>query len=119
MDSQTSPDRSHRASTLHVIIQANKQRDLIWKCSLTFFAFQPHFTHWAENCLIHLSAEHVCAILHCRVLSHPAQREIKWEAWLLNSIPLILGLVARLAIARLLLKVAAIVTANSYTSRGN
>ena len=44
-----------------------------------------------------------------------AQRGISMEAWLPNSLPLILGLVAQLALVRLLLEVAAIVISNSQT----
>ena len=43
------------------------------------------------------------------------QRGISLEVWLPNSIPLILGIVAQLALVRLLLEVAAIVISNSNT----
>jgi hypothetical protein len=46
-----------------------------------------------------------------------AEKGISMEAWLPNSIPLILGIVAQLAIARLLLEVAAIVISGSNTSK--
>jgi hypothetical protein len=42
-----------------------------------------------------------------------AQRGISMEVWLPNSLPLILGLVAQLALVRLLLEVAAIIISNS------
>ena len=45
------------------------------------------------------------------------QRGISWEVWLPNSFPLILGLVAQLALARLLLEVAAIIISNARTAR--
>lgn len=45
------------------------------------------------------------------------QRGISLEVWLPNSIPLVLGLVAQLAIARLLLEVAAIIISNSHGSQ--
>jgi hypothetical protein len=44
-----------------------------------------------------------------------AQRGISMEVWLPNSLPLILGLVAQLALVRLLLEVAAIIISNSQT----
>jgi len=46
-----------------------------------------------------------------------AQRGISMEVWLPNSLPLILGLVAQLAIVRLLLEVAAIIISTSRTSK--
>jgi hypothetical protein len=46
-----------------------------------------------------------------------AQKGISMEAWLPNSIPLILGLVAQLVIVRLLIEVAAIIISNSNTSK--
>lgn len=45
------------------------------------------------------------------------QRGISLEVWLPNSIPLVLGLVAQLAIVRLLLEVAAIIISNSHGSQ--
>jgi hypothetical protein len=38
-----------------------------------------------------------------------AQRGISWEAWSPNFLPLILGILAQLAIVRLLLEVAAVI----------
>jgi len=46
-----------------------------------------------------------------------AQRGISFEAWLPNSIPLILGVIAQLAIVRLLLEVAAIIISNASNSK--
>ncbi len=46
-----------------------------------------------------------------------AQRGISMEVWLPNSLPLIVGLVAQLALVRLLLEVAAIIISNSQTRR--
>ena len=46
-----------------------------------------------------------------------AQRGISMEVWLPNSFPLILGLIAQLAIVRLLLEVAAIVISNSHSEK--
>ena len=46
-----------------------------------------------------------------------AQRGISMEVWLPNSFPLILGLVAQLALVRLLLEVAAIVISNSHSEK--
>jgi hypothetical protein len=48
-----------------------------------------------------------------------AQRGISWEAWSPNFFPLILGIVAQLAIVRLVLEMAAIIISTSHTSRGN
>jgi hypothetical protein len=46
-----------------------------------------------------------------------AQRGISWEAWSPNLFPLILGIVAQLVLARLLLEVAATVLSNLRPSK--
>ena len=46
-----------------------------------------------------------------------AQRGISFEDWLPNSMPLILGLVAPLAVVRVLLEVAAIIISNANNSK--
>jgi hypothetical protein len=46
-----------------------------------------------------------------------AQRGISMEVWLPNSIPLFLGLVAQLALVRLVIEVAAIIISDSRPSR--
>jgi hypothetical protein len=46
-----------------------------------------------------------------------AQRGISWESWSPNFIPLILGIVAQLAMVRLLLEIAAIILSNFRSSR--
>jgi hypothetical protein len=46
-----------------------------------------------------------------------AQRGISWEAWSPNFIPLIIGIIAQLAVVRLLLEVAGIILSSSRTVR--
>jgi hypothetical protein len=46
-----------------------------------------------------------------------AKRGISMEVWLPNYAPLILGLIAQLALVRLLLEVAAIIISNSQTRK--
>lgn len=45
------------------------------------------------------------------------QRHIQWQVWSPNLIPLFFGIVAQLAIVRLLIEVAAIIISNSAQSR--
>ena len=83
---------------------------------INFFAFRPAFT------LLGLKAVWYIYLLNAVVqtyfsvsgiLQALAQRGISWEAWAPNIVPLILGLVAQLAVVRLLLEVAAIIVSTA------
>ena len=56
---------------------------------------------------------------HLKLSQVLAQRGIHVELWSPNFIPLLLGLVAQLAIVRLLLEVAAIIISGSSTAKGS
>ncbi len=83
---------------------------------INFFALRPTFTVmrlkivWYIYLLNTVFQTYISISGISRVLE---QRGISLEVWLPNSIPLILGLVAQLAIVRLLLEVAAIVISNA------
>jgi hypothetical protein len=85
-----------------------------------FFALRPTFTVmglkvvWYIYLLNTFVQVYIAVSSVSRVL---AEKGISIEAWLPNSIPLILGIIAQLAIARLLLEVAAIIISNSNSSK--
>jgi hypothetical protein len=87
---------------------------------INFFALRPTFTFrglkvvWYIYLLNTFVQTYIAVSGISRVL---AQRGISLEVWLPNSIPLILGLVAQLAIVRLLLELAAIIISNANTSK--
>ena len=89
---------------------------------INFFALRPTFTHlglkvvWYIYLLNTFLQTYVAVSGIFRVL---AQRGISLEVWSPNFLPLILGLIAQLAIVRLLLELAAIIIATSHTPRGN
>jgi hypothetical protein len=88
---------------------------------LNFFTLRPTFTVFGLKVVWYIY------LLNTSIQTYNAvsgfsqvmtQRGIGLEAWLLpNAIPLILGLVAQLAIVRLLIEVAAIVISTSHTPR--
>ena len=87
---------------------------------INFFAFRPTFTFFGLKVVwyIYLFNTVVQTYISMSGISRVmAQRGIGWEVWLPSSTPLILGLVAQLAIARLLLEVAAIIISNSQSSK--
>jgi hypothetical protein len=87
---------------------------------INFFAFRPTFTLFGLKVVwyIYLLNTIVQSYLSVSgIFQALAQRGINWEVWSPNLIPLILGLVAQLAIARLLLEVAAIIISGSNTSK--
>jgi len=88
---------------------------------ISFFALRPTFTFLGLKVVwyIYLSNTFIQTYVALAAISRAlAQRGISWEVWP-NFIPLLLGLVAQLAIVRLLLEVAAIVISNSRTSGDN
>ena len=87
---------------------------------INFFAFRPTFTFMGLRVVwyIYLANTILQAYISVSGISRVMeQRGISLEVWLPNSLPLILGLVAQIAIARLLLEVAAIIIANSKSSQ--
>jgi hypothetical protein len=87
---------------------------------INFFALRPTFTFTGLKVVwyIYLLNTVVQAYLAISVIIRAlAQRGISLEAASPNFIPLILGIVAQLALVRLLLEVAAIVISNAQTSR--
>ena len=83
-----------------------------------FFALRPTFTVMGLKVVwyIYLFNTFVQTYIAVSGISRVlAQRGISLEVWLPNSLPLILGLVAQLAIVRLLLEVAAIIISTSNT----
>ena len=89
---------------------------------INFFALRPTFTFFGLKIVwyIYLLNTFVQAyIVVSGIFRALAQRGISWETWSPNLIPLILGIVAQLAIVRLLLEVAAIVLSTSRPSRNN
>ena len=86
---------------------------------INFFALRPTFSFsglkivWYIYLLNTMVQSYIAVAGITQVL---AQRGISWEAWSPNFIPLILGIVAQLAVVRLLLEVAAIVISSTRTS---
>ena len=87
---------------------------------INFFALRPTFTVmglkvvWYIYLLNTFIQTYIAVSGISKVL---AQRGISMEVWLPNSFPLILGLIAQLAVVRLLLEVAAIVISNSHSEK--
>jgi len=87
---------------------------------INFFTLRPTFTFvglkvvWYLYLLNTIVQTYIAVSGILRVL---AQRGIGIEVWLPNSIPLFLGIIAQLAIVRLLLEVAAIIISNANTSK--
>jgi hypothetical protein len=87
---------------------------------INFFALRPTFTFMGLKIVwyIYLANTILQTYISVSGISRALeQRGISLEVWLPNSIPLILGLVAQLAIVRLLLEVAAIIISTSHTSK--
>ena len=87
---------------------------------INFFALRPTFTVWGLKIVWYIFLLNTFVQTYIAVAGISrilAQRGISWEVWLPNSAPLILGLVAQLALVRLLLEVAAIIISTSHTSK--
>ena len=83
---------------------------------INFFGFRPAFTFAGLKVVwyIYLLNTFVQAYISVAgIFQALAQRGISWETWSPNFLPLILGIVAQLAIVRLLLELAAIILSNS------
>jgi hypothetical protein len=87
---------------------------------INFFALRPVFTFWGLRVVWYIYLSNVVVQSYVAVFGifqALAQRGISWEAWSPNFLPLILGIVAQLAVVRLLLEVAGIILSNSRTTR--
>jgi hypothetical protein len=77
---------------------------------IDFFALRPVFTFWGIKVVWYLYLLNTVYRLYVslsEVSQLLAQRHISWLTWLPNSLPLLLGIVSQVAIARLLIEVAA------------
>ena len=86
---------------------------------LDFFALRPYFTWSSIRIVWYLYLLHMMVQLYtsfAEVAQLLAQRGISWLSWLPNSIPLILAVVAQIALVRLLVEVAAAVLVGSRRS---
>ena len=87
---------------------------------INFFALRPTFTFLGLRVVWYIYLSNVVVQSYVAVFGITqalAQRGISWEAWSPNFIPLILGIIAQLAVVRLLLEVAGIIVSNSRTIR--
>jgi hypothetical protein len=75
-----------------------------------FFVLRPVFTFFGLKIVWYIYLLHMLVQLYVELNEVSlvlAQRGISWLTWLPNSAPLVLGLVAQIAVIRLLLEVAA------------
>jgi hypothetical protein len=79
---------------------------------INFFALRPTFTHFGLKIVWYIYLANTLLqtyIAVAGIFRLLAQRGISWEAWSPNFFPLILGILAQLALVRLLLEIAAII----------
>jgi hypothetical protein len=87
---------------------------------INFFTLRPTFTFrglrlvWFVYLANVLVQSYVAVYGIFQALS---QRGINWETWSPNFIPLILGIIAQLAVVRLLLEVAAIILSDARANK--
>jgi hypothetical protein len=77
-----------------------------------FFALRPIFTFVGLKVVWYLYLAHMAIQLYVSfntVSQLLAQRNISWETWAPNSIPLLIDLIAQVGLVRILLEVAATV----------
>jgi hypothetical protein len=82
---------------------------------INFFALRPTFTFFGLQVVWYLYLANTIVQTYVSVSGISrllAQKGISMEVWLPNSIPLLLGIIAQLALVRLLLEVAAIIISN-------
>jgi hypothetical protein len=87
---------------------------------INFFTLRPTFTHLGLQIVWYIYLSNVVVQSYVAVFGifqALAQRGISWEAWSPNFMPLLLGIVAQLAVVRLLLEVAAIILSSSRSAR--
>ena len=85
---------------------------------INFFALRPTFTLYGIRIVWYLYLTNTIVQTYVSVTGISqllAQKGISMEVWLPNSIPLILGLIAQLALVRLLLEIAAIIISGRTT----
>lgn len=100
--------------------KASKQGELGMEALINFFTLRPTFTVFGLKVVwyIYLLNAVIQTYVSISGISQVlAQRGIHLEVWSPNFIPLILGLVAQLAIVRLLIEVAAIIISTSHTAK--
>ena len=88
---------------------------------INFFTLRPTFTHFGLKVVWYLYLFNAVVQTYVSITGISqvlAQRGIQVELWSPNFIPLLLGLVAQLAIVRLLLEVAAIIISGASTAKG-
>ena len=88
---------------------------------INFFTLRPTFTHVGLKVVWYLYLFNAVVQTYVSISGISqvlAQRGIHVELWSPNFIPLLLGVVAQLAIVRLLLEVAAIIISGSSTAKG-
>jgi hypothetical protein len=87
---------------------------------INFFTLRPTFTFFGLRAVWYLYLLNAVVQFYISISGISkllAQRGIHVDLWSPNFIPLFLGVVAQLALVRLFLEVAAIVTSTSHTSR--
>jgi hypothetical protein len=87
---------------------------------INFFTLRPVFTRLGLQVVWYIYLANVIVQAYVSVagiFQALAQRGISWEAWSPNFIPLILGMIAQLAVVRLLLEVAAVILSNARAAR--
>ena len=88
---------------------------------INFFTLRPTFTHFGLKVVWYLYLLNAVVQTYASISSISqilAQRGIHVELWSSNFIPLLLGVIAQLAVVRLLLEVAAIIISGSSTAKG-
>jgi hypothetical protein len=87
---------------------------------INFFTLRPAFTVFGLKIVWYLYLLNVVVQSYTTISNASqilAQRGMHLELWSPNNIPLLLGLIAQLAVVRLLLEVAAIIIAGSHTTK--
>jgi hypothetical protein len=87
---------------------------------INFFALRPAYTFRGLRAVWYLYLLNVVVQTYNAIsviVRALAQRGISWETQSPNFIPLFLNIIVQLALVRLLLEVAAIIIANSHTTR--
>jgi len=88
---------------------------------INFFTLRPTFTFFGLKVVWYLYLFNTVVQTYVSITGISqvlAQRGIHVELWSPNFIPLLLGVVAQLAIVRLLLEVAAIIISGASTAKG-
>jgi hypothetical protein len=83
---------------------------------IDFFALRPVFTFFGLKMVWYLYLLHTLVQLYASIAGIAtvmSQRGINWETWVPNLLPAILGIIAQIAIVRLLIEVAATVLLTS------